>query len=104
VRADGTEWHRGIDLDLFRQATAAVGLDASVTPYALRHSAICRGLLAGVPVRVVAANADTSIAQIERCYSRYILDPADTIMRRALLDMGTAPTGNIISLPRGGER
>ena len=42
-------------------AVAAAGLDPhEVTIYALRHSSIVRQLLAGVPVRVVAVNHDTS--------------------------------------------
>ena len=57
-----------------------------MTIYALRHSSIVRQLLAGVPVRVVAANHDTSVVMIERNYSRYISDHADAVARAALLD------------------
>jgi hypothetical protein len=38
--------------------------------YALRHSSIVRQLLAGVPVRIVAAGHDTSVKMIEHTYSR----------------------------------
>ena len=41
---------------------------------------------AGVPVRVVAANHDTSVIMIERTYSRHIGDHADALVRAALLD------------------
>jgi hypothetical protein len=69
-------------------------LDPSeVTIYALRHSAIVRQILAGVPIRVVAVNHDTSIAMLERTYSRYIGDHSDALARRALLDT-TFPTNN----------
>jgi hypothetical protein len=54
--------------------------------YALRHSNIVRQLLAGVPVRVVAVNHDTSVAMLERTYSRHIGDHADALVRGALLD------------------
>jgi hypothetical protein len=54
--------------------------------YALRHSNIVRQLLAGVPVRVVAVNHDTSVAMLERTYSRHIGDHADALVRAALLD------------------
>jgi hypothetical protein len=43
-----------------------------VTSYALRHSSIVRGLLASVPIRVVASHHDTSVAMIEKNYSRFI--------------------------------
>jgi hypothetical protein len=65
----------------------AVGLDPNeVTIYALRHSSIVRALLANVPARFVAAGHDTSIAMLERTYSKYIADHADALSRRALLD------------------
>ena len=36
--------------------------------YALRHSSIVRQILAGVPIRVVAVNHDTSIAMLgDKC-------------------------------------
>jgi hypothetical protein len=54
--------------------------------YALRHSSIVRQILAGVPVRVVAAIHDTSVVMIERTYSRFIADHADALARGALLD------------------
>ena len=55
--------------------------------YALRHSSIVRQLLASVPVRVVAAGHDTSVAMIERNYSRYITDHADALVRSAMLNL-----------------
>ena len=67
------------------------GLDpAEVTIYALRHSSIVRQLLAGVPVRIVAAGHDTSVVMIERTYSRYIGDHSDALARGAMLDMAPA--------------
>jgi integrase len=92
VRSDGSAWPN-IDLILFRRAAAAVGLEPSVTPYALRHSSIVRQLLASVPVRVVAAAHDTSVAMLEKTYSRHIVgDPSDALIRRSLLDMAVAPS------------
>jgi hypothetical protein len=67
---------------------AAAGLDpGKVTIYALRHSNIARQLLIGVPVRVVAVNHDTGLSMIERTYSRYIGDHADSLARKGLLDL-----------------
>ena len=62
-----------------------------MTAYALRHSSIIRGLIAGVPVRVVAVNHDTSIMMLERTYSAYIADHSDAVGRRALLDLAVSP-------------
>jgi hypothetical protein len=77
----------------------ATGLNPDeVTLYALRHSSIVRQLLAGVPVRVVAVNHDTSIVMIERTYSRHIGDHADALARVALLDIGAAPNGNVVRI------
>ena len=69
-----------------------------MTIYALRHSNIVRQLLAGVPVRVVAVNHDTSIVMIERTYSRHIGDHADALARVALLDITKAPEGNVVPI------
>jgi hypothetical protein len=52
--------------------------------YALRHSNIVRQILAGVPLRVVAVNHDTSVGMLERTYSRYIGDHADALAWIAL--------------------
>ena len=57
---------------------------AAITISALRHSSIVRQLLGNVPVRVVAALHDTSVAMIERTYSRYIADHTDAMARAAM--------------------
>ena len=102
IRDDGSRW-ADLDRALFRRATAQVGLDTNITPYALRHSSIVRQLLAAVPTRVVAAHHDTSVAMLEKTYSRHIIgDPSDAITRRALLDLGEPPAGpNVV--PIGGK-
>jgi len=70
-----------------------------VTLYSLRHSSIVRALLAGVPIRVVAAQHDTSVPMLERTYSQHILDHSDTVARRALLDTVQPAASNVASLP-----
>jgi integrase len=87
---------------LFPRLVARLGLDPRVTLYSLRHSNITRMLLAGVPPRVVAVHHDTSVAMLEKTYSRYIGDHSDLLVRRALLDMAQPAAGNIVSLPRKG--
>jgi integrase len=68
-------------------AARAAGCDPnSVTPYALRHSAIVREIVAGIPIRIVAASHDTSVAMIERTYSKHVANHSDALIRRTLLD------------------
>jgi len=69
----------------FQQAVDAAGLPASTIPYALRHSAIVRGLRAGLPIRLVAALHDTSVAMIERHYSRWITEGLDELVACAVV-------------------
>ena len=73
-----------------------------VTIYALRHSNIVRQILAGVPIRVVAVNHDTSVAMIERTYSRYIGDHSDQLARGVLLDTSAPPGGNVVPMRASG--
>jgi hypothetical protein len=84
----------------FARITSRAGLDPKeVTIYALRHSSIVRQLLDNVPLRIVAANHDTSVAMIERTYSAFISDHSDAVVRRTLLDTSTpAPGAEIIRL------
>jgi len=88
---------------LWKRARDLAGLGPKVTPYALRHSSIVRMLLAGTPTRVVAAHHDTSVLMIEKNYSAFIADHADTLTRRTLLDLGT-PAGSAVVVPMRGPR
>ena len=65
-------------------ALAAINRTASAftATLNLRHSSVVRQLIAGVPIRVVAVNHDTSIAMLEKTYSRYIGDYSDVPVRR----------------------
>lgn len=76
---------------IFTGMVARLALDPEITLYALRHSNITRLLLANVPVRVVASLHDTSVAQIEKTYSRYISDHSDALVRRALFQPEPPP-------------
>jgi integrase len=88
VKPSGAPWKKSDHSRLFARAAEAAEQDPEkVTMYALRHSNIVRQLLAGVPIRVVAVNHDTSIAMLERTYSRHIGDYADAVARGGLLDM-----------------
>jgi integrase len=102
LQADGRPW--GPDPsqayhEACRRIIAGLGLDPDVvSPYSLRHSCITRLLLASVPVRVVAANCDTSISQIEKHYSALIADHSDAIARAALLAPAPAGTENVVAI------
>jgi integrase len=95
VKQNGQPWKRSDHARPFARVAKKAGLE-DVTIYALRHSNIVRQLLAGVPVRVVAVNHDTSVRMIERTYSRYIGDHADALTRAALLDTSTTPRLGIV--------
>jgi integrase len=100
-KPSGQPWKRSDHTRLFQRAANRAGLDPNeVTIYALRHSNIVRQLLAGVPTRVVAINHDTSVAIIEKNYSRYIFDHSDKVTRAALLDTARPIPYNVAPLPR----
>jgi integrase len=86
----------------FMAAAAAAGLPKYVTAYALRHSSITRSLLRGVPVRLVSAAHDTSVAMVEATYSKYIAHPGADLMRGAMIDFDEpAPAAaKVVSLAR----
>jgi hypothetical protein len=69
--------------DAIRERTDMPG----VIPYALRHSSIVRGIRANLPIRLVAALHDTSVAMIERHYGRYIADGLDELAARAVVPL-----------------
>jgi integrase len=72
--------------EAFQRVTKRLNLAPDVTPYALRHSSIVRHLLKGTATRLVAAAHDTSVAEIERTYSRYIVsDQTEAVLRGGLL-------------------
>jgi integrase len=98
VKLTGEPWRKSDHTRLFARAVKDAGLEEGITFYGLRHTSIARALLAGVPVRVVAANHDTSVAMIEKTYSRYIGEHSDTIARRGMLDLTEPPAANVVPL------
>ncbi|WP_052833092.1 hypothetical protein [Bradyrhizobium sp. LTSP885] len=95
--------------EAFRRVTKQLGFDTKegrekaglngddeITPYALRHSSIVRHLMRGTPTRLVASAHDTSVAEIERTYSRYIVsDQTEAMLRAALLPVA-AQAPNVV--------
>ena len=105
LRSDGSPWgERPSDnyREDIREVITAIKFDPDlVTLYALRHSSIVRALLKNIPIRIVAATHDTSVAYIEKHYSRFILEHSDDISRAALLHHEPAPaSGNVVALAR----
>jgi integrase len=98
LKDDGSRWSSAAHKNLFPAAAKAARLPSHATIYALRHTAITRALLAGVPVRLVASSFDTSVQMIEKTYSKHIAHHGDDQMRKALFDID-APS-NIIALVR----
>jgi integrase len=101
--AAGLRWHatrkdkggqRGPFFDSVRRAHLDPG---TITPYALRHSSICRMVRKGVPVTLVAQIHDTSVKEIEAHYGKHLHEISDDIARRGLLQ---APDDKVISLPK----
>jgi integrase len=100
-QGDGSTWPRE-PLKHYnrRKLVQSIGLDpAEVTTYALRHSAIVRQLLANVPIRLIAAQCDTSVAMIESNYSKHIASHGDELSRRGLL-ADEAPADNIVAFQK----
>jgi integrase len=105
LQSDGRSWGDNPGQRYHREVgkvVTAIGLDPDeVTMYCLRHSSIVRALLLNVPIRLVASLHNTSVAMIERTYSKYITEHSDDISRRALLqheEMQAAVADNVITL------
>jgi hypothetical protein len=91
-------------LEFISRVAERAGFDPDViTSYALRHSSICRALLNGIPVLVVARLHDTSSREIEAHYAAYILDvTGDALSRKGLLP--EVPTADNVVPLSGGRR
>jgi integrase len=86
VHGDGLVWHVDGERPWDKNDWGRAAIEARVGRrlYDLRHAAIVRMLLAGVPIKLVAAKLDTGVAVIERVYAKWITDPNDAILRNAL--------------------
>jgi integrase len=102
TQCDGTAWgdnpgqryHRHVD-----KIVTEIGLDSAVvTLYSLRHSSIVRMLLQNIPIRLVASLHNTSVAMIEKNYSKYITEHSDDISRKALLQHEQPGSSNVVAL------
>jgi integrase len=104
LQADGSPWgdnpgagyHRTV-----KKIVTAIGADPNAAMYALRHSSIARMLLQNVPIRLVASLHNTSVAMIEKHYSRYITEHSiDDIARIGLLSEPAPAADDVVALAR----
>ena len=105
LQSDGRPWDKNPGQNYHRQVDnviTAIGLDpAEVTMYCLRHSSIVRMLLRNVPIRLAASLHNTSVAMIEKHYSRYITECSiDDITRAGLLSEPAPAADNLVALAR----
>ena len=73
--------------ELWAKTVAKAEVPEDTVPYALRHSSIVRSLRFGVPIRITAAQHDTSTEMIEQHYGRYISEATEDIARRGALSL-----------------
>ncbi|KRR14526.1 hypothetical protein CP49_25785 [Bradyrhizobium valentinum] len=84
----------------FRVVLERLGLDLSLTPYTLRHSSIIRQIRSNTPLRIIAFNHDTSVAEIERTYARYLNNASDDARGGLLADAAAPVLDNVVKLAR----
>jgi integrase len=97
-KADRTAWSKDDHWRPFARVVERLGLPGT-TAYALRHSMVVRAILRNVPLRVIAAMVDSSVGEIEKTYSAFIMDHADEMARKALLDApAPADADNVVAL------
>ena len=93
-RSHRRAWGPAYELNaMWAKAVARAQLPGGTIMYALRHSSILRGLKAGLPVRLVAAQHDTSTAMIEMYHSAFITDAAEDLLRKASLELASDRAG-----------
>lgn len=82
-----------------RAAATAAELPASASSYSFRHSSIVRALREGLPVRLVAQLHDTSLAMIERNYTRFMAHALEDIARKAIMPLVQQDRGdNVVAI------
>ncbi|MER9167698.1 tyrosine-type recombinase/integrase [Mesorhizobium australicum] len=67
-------------------------------PYALRHSSIVKGIRANLPIRLVAALHDTSIAMIERHYTAWVTSGLEEMARAAIVPLVPQEGNNVVQI------
>jgi len=87
VRVDRRAWTSASEMTRWWATVVEAAGCPGVIPYALRHSSIVRAIRAGLPIRLVAALHDTSVAMIEKHYSRWITESLDELAAQAVVPL-----------------
>jgi integrase len=103
VRSDGSPWgyaNKANHRKLFREAVTPAGFDpGEFSLYTFRHSCVARLLLSGTSPVIVARQLDTSLAEIQKHYARYITDHSDAISRQGMLSIEPPPAVKMLPTP-----
>jgi integrase len=101
-RAGRGPWQSSSEINRAWTAIRAHAEMPDVITYAFRHSSIVRGIRANLPIRLVAALHDTSVAMIEQYYGRFIADGLDELAARSVVPLVPAIEGsdNVVALTR----
>jgi integrase len=105
-KAGGIEWHKDnrgpwqasseASRD-WREIRVRAKLAPNIIPYSLRQSSIVRAIRANLPIRLVAALHDTSVAMIERHYARWIASGLDDLAATAVVALLPAGKSNVVN-------
>ncbi|WP_244421449.1 tyrosine-type recombinase/integrase [Allomesorhizobium alhagi] len=100
VREGRGPWQSSSDMDRAWKAIRERAGMPGVIAYALRHSSIVRGIRQNLPIRLVAAAHDTSVAMIEKHYAKWITSGLEEMARLAIVPLMPAPAtdGKVVRL------
>ncbi len=85
-------WRDAFEMTPFWKATLErAKLPAEIEPYRLRDASIIRALRAGLPLRLVAAQHDTSAPMIEKHYAQHVNDAMADLARNAVVAIVAPP-------------
>ncbi|MBU3078853.1 tyrosine-type recombinase/integrase [Sphingomonas quercus] len=87
VRVDRRAWTSSSEMSRWWAEIVKAAGCPGVIPYALRHSSIVRAIRNGLPIRLVAALHDTSVAMIEKHYARWITESLDELAAQAVVPL-----------------
>jgi len=87
VREERGPWQTSSDMVRAWRAIRERAQMPDVIAYALRHSSIVRGVRQNLPIRLVAAAHDTSVAMIEKHYAKWITSGLEGMARAAIVPL-----------------
>jgi integrase len=101
VRGERGPWQTSTEMDRSWRAIRERAQMPGVIAYALRHSSIVRGIRQNLPIRLVAAAHDTSVAMIEKHYAKWITSGLEEMARAAIVPLMPPADagGKVLQLP-----